>query len=56
MAIRDDLLAKRVPQCPKCEVRHEEKRRLLKRRRIDASDDEDDGLAYGIMKVCCVYA
>lgn len=55
--IRDDLLAKRVPACPKCTARREDAdaRRRAKRPKTsamwggDESEDESD-LAYGIMK------
>lgn len=54
-SIKDAILAKRVPSCPRCAARDE--RRAAKRRKqsagfVDGDDDShDDGLAYGIMKV-----
>ncbi|WFD39681.1 NAD-dependent histone deacetylase sir2 [Malassezia japonica] len=55
--IRDDLLAKRIPACPRCTARREDAdaRRRAKRPKTsamwggDESEDESD-LAYGIMK------
>lgn len=48
-SIRADILAKRVPSCPRCDERRERERAMAKRRKTE-SDDEDDDLAYGIMK------
>lgn len=52
--IREDIMAKRVPLCPRCEKRREEARQRQKRRKLshasDSDEDEDDGLAYGVMK------
>ncbi|WFD41846.1 NAD-dependent histone deacetylase sir2 [Malassezia psittaci] len=57
--IREDILAKRVPACPKCETRQAaiEEERRRKRRKLHtfkhADEDHDDDatdLVYGIMK------
>lgn len=49
--IRADILAKRIPSCPRCDERRERERAMAKRRKLDSdSDDDDHGLAYGIMK------
>ena len=52
--IRDDILAKRVPVCPKCEERREMRLSTTKRQKLAVRDDEseDDGFStsFGIMK------
>ncbi|WFD26849.1 NAD-dependent histone deacetylase sir2 [Malassezia nana] len=50
-SIRADILAKRVPTCPRCDERRERERAHAKRRKVASDEEEDDdGLAYGIMK------
>lgn len=58
-AIRDDILARRVPQCPRCTERRaaRDAARNAKRRKKaaqwdedEASDEDDTELAYGILK------
>lgn len=50
-SIRADILAKRVPSCPRCDERRERERANAKRRKVASDEEEDDdGLAYGIMK------
>lgn len=56
--IRDDILARRIPECPKCSARREEREeiRRMKRRKTsdrwdaDQESDEEPELAYGILK------
>lgn len=58
-AIRDDILARRIPQCPRCVERRaaRDAARNAKRRKTasqwdedEASDEDDMELAYGILK------
>lgn len=46
--IRDAIMSKRIPLCKMCENRRENKK--IKRQKLDESDEDDHGLAYGIMK------
>ncbi|WFC94392.1 NAD-dependent histone deacetylase sir2 [Malassezia brasiliensis] len=59
IAIRDDILARRIPQCPRCAERRtaRDASRNSKRRKTaaqwdedEASDEDDTELAYGILK------
>ena len=46
--IRDAIMSKRIPMCKMCEERR--KTKAIKRQKIDESDEDDHGLAFGIMK------